>query len=263
MTISENDWQVESRRLQNIGRTNVIEIVPISHMEGLQNLIYTLTKHLTVDHEDSLPIIQKLQLPFSKVPQEDEWSHIMKTVNGSAELRDLISCENVKHAFESIYQSEVVLFPISMFRAQFPFNKRSVYGWHQDLGTWWLAENRDIADFAPYTMWLSISGASRENGIEFAEGKYLDKLENHRFVNGQGYFVMDNPPELGVNRFSPNVLPGHAVIFHPLLPHRSIDGKALMPRYSIDIRFCDAKVRFNGAVDWKFRVRRLLPKRLM
>ena len=188
----------------------------------------------------------------------------MKTINKSEELQQVIQCEDVKHAFEIIYQSELVLFPISLFRAQFPSNTRSVYGWHQDLGTWWLAENKDIADSSPYTMWLSLNGATRENSLEFAGGRYMYKLEYHRYVKGQGYFAMDNPPaEEHADQFIPDVLPGQAVIFHPLLPHRSKQGKTLMPRYSIDIRFCDKKMRFDGAVNWKFRVRRLLPKRLM
>ena len=150
----------------------------------------------------------------------------MKTINKSEELQQVIQCEDVKHAFEIIYQSELVLFPISLFRAQFPSNTRSVYGWHQDLGTWWLAENKDIADSSPYTMWLSLNGATRENSLEFAGGRYMYKLEYHRYVKGQGYFAMDNPPaEEHADQFIPDVLPGQAVIFHPLLPHRSKQGK--------------------------------------
>ena len=71
----------------------------------------------------------------------------------------------------------------------------------------------------------------------------MNKLYNHEWVDGQGFFKIKNikGDVLNKNIFNPNFEASEAVIFHPLTMHRSAPNESsnLRPRYSIDIRYYD------------------------
>lgn len=246
-------------RLRSIGRTDPIHVLDREELEPLQHRIYELTEPY-LDHSDAdTDTEDKLSLPFAEVPPSDLWSRVMQTVNASEELSSVINSPSVRQTFAGLLETNVSLFPISFFRAQFYQTTRSVYRWHQDIGTWYLSKDPAIADAFPHTMWLSVNGATRENSLEFADGMHNLPLADHVNVEGQGRFHMSrSAPVDRAPTFTPETSPGEAVVFHPLLPHRSVAGKSLRPRYSVDIRYHDPERRFSGPVSLRFRLRRQL-----
>ena len=66
---------------------------------------------------------QKLQVPFKKVREDKLWSDVMTKVNSSKELKDLITDADIVKNFGLILKKPK-LFPISLFRARLPEQKK-------------------------------------------------------------------------------------------------------------------------------------------
>jgi ectoine hydroxylase-related dioxygenase (phytanoyl-CoA dioxygenase family) len=136
-----------------------------------------------------------------------------------------------------------------VFRAQDPGQKRAVYRWHQDEGTWFAAPSETLAYRMPGTLWLSINGATAANSIELIPRSHRCGLRLHRNVEGQGYFDAD-PPEGLPAPVAMTTSPGDGVLFHALTFHRSIvTPGSLAPRYSADLRYYDPSRRGRYQVD--------------
>ena len=73
------------------------------------------------------------------------------------------------------------VFDISTFRARLPDQKRVVYNWHQDEGTWFLSKNKKQLNKYPATLWFSINGASEKDSIQLLKFSHKQKLHNHTY----------------------------------------------------------------------------------
>jgi len=211
-------------------------------LNKLQILIYSLTKEYLEDHAESLELYQKLQVPFKKVPGDKLWKEVMTKVNSSKELKDLITDADIVKKFELILKKPKI-FPISFFRARLPEQKKVIYNWHQDEGTWMKSKDKNIIGKNPVTLWLSINGSNKNNSIQLIENSHKYKLLKHSQIEGQGYFNAD----VNVKLIDPSKImtvetkPSEGIFFHPLTLHKSVDNniKTLKPRYSVDIRYYD------------------------
>ena len=125
-------------------------------MRNLQQKIYYLTKDLIIDHNTDLNISDKLNLPFKFIPKNEAWSKIMTEINNSYELNDLIEHQEIINSFRKIFKNPV-RFPISAFRARFPNQKRVLYNWHQDEGTWFVSKDLIYKKLSPL---FSINGSN-------------------------------------------------------------------------------------------------------
>jgi len=219
-----------------------------AELTGVQQLIYDITAPLIEPHDPSLPLADRLRLPFAQVPTDAEWSHLMRTVNESAAFKQLVDAPGVRRAFAEVIGGEPRRFPICVFRAQVPKQRRAVYRWHQDEGTWYAVPVASLAYKMPGTLWLSINGADTTNSIELIPRSHRCGLRLHRMVEGQGHFDADPPADLP----APVVMqtkPGDGVLFHALTFHRSVVSGGLAPRYSADLRYYDPAVRTEYDVD--------------
>ena len=92
----------------------------------------------------------------------------------------------------------------------------------------------------------------------------MNKLYNHEWVDGQGFFKIKNIKKeiLNKNIFNPNFEASEAVIFHPLTMHRSAPNESsnLRPRYSIDIRCYDKEFQPKFKTDLSFKIKKFLKK---
>ena len=226
----------------------------------LQNLIYSLTKEYIEDHDPTISIEKKLNLNFKQIPSSELWSDIMKKVNGSKELPTLINSDAIKTAFKKIFENPEA-FDISAFRARLPSQKRVLYNWHQDEGTWFLSKNKKHIKKFPATLWLSINGASEKDSIQLLKNSHLTKLHDHSYVEGQGFFNAKNISNATEeNIFTLNLKPSECVIFHPLTLHRSVpsDNKILRPRYTVDIRYFDEAFKPKFNIDLKLKIKKFI-----
>ena len=242
----------------NKGFTDIIYISAEQELTKLQNLIYLNTKDLLIDHEKNISINQKLNLNFKKIPSPKNWSNLMNVINESHELKSLINSEGIKQAFKKIFVNPEP-FEISTFRARIPNQKRVIYNWHQDEGTWYLSKNKNHLNKYPATLWFSINGAEKNDTIQLVEHSHQKKLYNHKFVSGQGFFNIDKKNIINEkNIYTVVTQPSEGIIFHPLTLHRSVpnDPMLLRPRYTIDIRYFDKNYKPKFEVDFKFRVKK-------
>ena len=168
------------------GFSEIFKVNFKNELIDLQNLIYNLTKEYIEDHDPADSIEKKLNLNFKETPSTELWSEIMQKVNDSQELPNLIKSDSIKTAFKKIFRSPEP-FDISAFRARFPSQKRVLYNWHQDEGTWFLSKNKKHIKKYPATLWLSINGATEKDSIQLVENSHSTKLYDHSYVNGQGF----------------------------------------------------------------------------
>lgn len=246
----------------NRGFTDVFDIKIDEELTQLSKLIYTETKPFLVDHNEGISLQQKLNLNFKEIPDTDTWSKLMEKVNSSNELNTLINCNGIKNSFQKIFDNPKI-FSISTFRARLPSQKRVIYNWHQDEGTWYLSKNKNQINKYPATLWFSINGASIEDSIQLISFSHKQKLHNHTLVKGQGYFNINKKIlEDKNNIITISTKPSQGVIFQPLTIHRSVPPIkiSLRPRYTIDIRYYDDEFKKNYKVDFAFKAKKLLKK---
>ena len=246
----------------NFGVTEVIDINLGSKLLNLQNKIYEITKEMIEDHDAGISLIEKIRLPFKSIPNEQQWAKIMNEINNCDELNQLVNSSEIKEKFKLIFNNPIK-YEICTFRARYPSQKRVVYNWHQDEGTWYLTKNSDLLKKFTATMWLSVNGSDETNSIQIIKNSHLKKkLYNHSFIKGQGYFKAKiNQNDVDTNNIvKVQTKPSQAIIFHPLTLHRSsptnnqIDHR---PRYSIDIRYYDIEKKLNYSTNFLFNLKKL------
>ena len=52
-------------------------------LKRLQEKIYSLTSKLLIDHDPSIGVSKRIQLPFKQLPTNNDWSAIMNKINDS------------------------------------------------------------------------------------------------------------------------------------------------------------------------------------
>lgn len=227
---------------------------------NLQKLIYSLTKNQLVDHSQELSIEKKINLPFKEIPSQLFWSKLMDNINNSNELKNLIYSQAVRDVFKLIF-TDPSPYEISAFRARVPEQKRVIYNWHQDEGTWYLSSNNNHLNKFPSTLWFSINGASKEDSIQLVKFSHKKKLHNHKYVEGQGYFNIREKLLIDEkNIYTVETKISECIIFHPFTIHRSVPANkvSLRPRYTIDIRYFDKNFKVNNNIDLFFRIKKFL-----
>jgi len=229
-------------------------------LENLQNKIYVLTKDLIVDHDSDLNISDKLNLPFKLIPKNEVWSNIMTEINNSNELNDIINHEEIINSFRKIFKNPLK-FPISAFRARFPNQKRVLYSWHQDEGTWFLSKDSNLQKKLSGTLWFSINGSNEDDSIQLIKYSHKNGLFDHKYIKGQGYFSANLDEQFDQNFiYTVKTQESEAVLFHPLTLHRSVAQKNktinMRPRYSIDIRYYDNNVELNYKTNKVFKLKK-------
>tara|TARA_A100001015_G_scaffold321508_1_gene452637 strand:+ start:2952 stop:3722 length:771 start_codon:yes stop_codon:yes gene_type:complete len=232
-------------------------------LKKLQERIYFLTKEFLVDHQKDLPIEKKISLPFKEIPNKKFWSDIMNNINDSSEFHNLVSSPSIVKSFKKIF-NKPLKFDICTFRARIPNQSRVIYNWHQDEGTWYLSKNKNLQNKYSATLWFSVNGANKLNSIQLIKGSHKNKLLNHKYVEGQGYFSADGFDVKDCEIYTVNTKISEAVIFHPLLIHRSVINKHnkpdMYPRYSIDIRYYDENLKLNYNTSLNFKIKKFLEK---
>ena len=249
-----------SQNYFNEGFSDVFLINIKDKLDQLQKVIYELTKEYLVDHDNTIEIVERLNLSFKTIPDDKLWSKIMNQVNQSKELNNLITDKEIIKAFKSI-SKEPKRFPISFFRARFPGQRRVVYDWHQDEGTWYLSNDNNITKKYPTTLWFSVNGSNQNNSMQLIEKSHNSKLYEHNYVEGQGYFkaIFDHTKIQDSSIRTIITKPSEGFLFHPLTLHRSVPpiSNDLKPRYSVDIRYYDSAVKTKIKVASKFKIKKI------
>ena len=231
-------------------------------LKKIQEKIYFLTQELIVDHNSDLSIEEKLNLPFKLIPDNKIWSNIMNQVNNSKELNDNIEDQSIINSFKKIFKNPI-RFPICTFRARFPNQKRVLYNWHQDEGTWFISKDSSLQRKFSGTLWFSINGSDENDSIQLVKYSHKKKLFNHDHIKGQGYFsaiLKKNIDDKLIYTVKTNQ--SEAVLFHPLILHRSVAQKIenlnMRPRYSVDIRYFDKDVVLNYKTNIIFKIKKFI-----
>ncbi len=243
----------------NNGFTDIFKLNLGNTLINLQNKIYNCTKELIVEHNPDIGLDQKIKLPFKRIPDGIKWSEIMNKINDSHELKNLINSKEIIEKFKSIFKKPKK-FNICFFRARFPGQKRAIYNWHQDEGTWYMSNDEKNLNKYTATLWFSINGADKYDSIQLIENSHKNILYDHVYNKGQGYFSA----KLKKFKFDRDLIytvetrPSEAIIFHPLTLHRSVPcvRKEFRPRYSIDMRYYDENKKLSYKTNFLFKLKK-------
>ena len=242
------------------GFTDVFKVNFTNELTNLQNLIYEIIKDYLIDHDANISLEKKTNLKFKEIQSDSFFSKLMQDINKSDELRKVLNSEGINNSFKLVFNNPEP-FEISTFRARMPNQKRTVYKWHQDEGTWHLSKNPNHINKFPATLWLSINGADKNDSIQLVKFSHKEKLYDHSFVSGQGYFNIKSKNKIDKEAlFNVVVKPSEAIIFHPLTLHRSVPSLKInyRPRYTIDIRYFDKDFKPKFNVEFLFKIKRMI-----
>ena len=73
------------------GFTKIFYVELGTDLKRLQEKIYSLTSKLLINHDPSIEISKRIQLPFKQLPTNNDWSEIMNKINDSEELKLIIN----------------------------------------------------------------------------------------------------------------------------------------------------------------------------
>ena len=228
----------------------------------LQNIIYRYTKDQLIDHDDSLRIDEKLQIPFKQPVDYVFYDNFLEKINQEDEIKKIINSEEIKDKFKIIFDNPEK-FKICQFRCKMPMKEKKNFPWHQDEGTWYLFNDKYYRNKLIGILWLSVNGSNNSNSIEIIQKSHsFKKLLKHNFKKNMGYFGVDLKEKfknLPIKKVETKT--GQAVIFHNLTLHRTSDIEHeinMIPRYSIDIRFYDKGKFLDYNVDFIYKLEKIL-----
>ena len=110
---------------------------------------------------------------------------------------------------------------------------------------------------------IETNGSDEKNSIQVVGNTHKLKLFNHQWVDGQGFFKINN-----INKMikeddihTVKTEESECLIFHPLTIHRSVpvsENIDLRPRYSLDIRYFDDNLSIKKVnVDFRVKLKKI------
>ena len=154
----------------------------------LQNIIYRYTKDQLIDHDDSLRIDEKLQIPFKQPVDNVFYDNFLEKINQEDEIKKIINSEEIKDKFKIIFDNPEK-FKICQFRCKMPMKEKKNFPWHQDEGTWYLFNDKYYRNKLIGILWLSVNGSNNSNSIEIIQKSHsFKKLLKHNFKKNMVYF---------------------------------------------------------------------------
>jgi len=169
---------------------------------------------------------------------------IRKSVTGkhlkSAGLLDLANNKKLLDIVEGLVGPEILFHPQYNIQAKMPFEHQSQIPWHQDL--WFL--DREAERTPMVNLWIPLVNVTIENGcLEMIQGSHNLGLRKHQKLAGYpedhiGISETELPPG---NHVPCPIRKGGAVFFRHKTIHRSFPNRDDTIRWSIDIRYSDAR----------------------
>ena len=159
------------------------------------------------------------------------------------ELFRLITNPKLLAYIEDFVGEEIVGSSVYRIRPKIPFMNRGIVPWHQDSGYFEPHCDDDLI----VTVWLPLVDATPENGCLQVMPRVHDQGVLRHWTNGpNGYLVIDDGDL--PSAFDPVTVPvplGGVLFMGNLTPHCSTENTSDVVRWSIDLRYQNAKVPNN------------------
>ncbi len=218
-----------------------------AELEEMRKVIFHYLKPYLKYESEKLSLADKISSELVKKKKIDlnVLSELRKEVRALAEnLNNSIKSKNI---FKKILNTESIK-PCTGFH-DFRFNLSQDYkistGWHQDCETSFI-EGKDYWRNLSCTAWIALSNANKKNSIFI-----LPRKNNSFYIYPQHYGKIGNvdyrkktleqiDANLNMkNVYAVDVKAGECVFLDSFVLHRTIPGKSIFPRFSIDIRYYD------------------------
>lgn len=159
------------------------------------------------------------------------------------ELFKIISNPKLLHYIEGFVGEEIVGSSVYRIRPKIPFMDRGIVPWHQDSGYFEPHCDDDLI----VTVWLPLVDATPENGCLQVWPRVHNQGVLRHWTNGpNGYLVIDDGDLPSTSQPLTVPVPLGGVLFMSnLTPHCSTENTSDVVRWSLDLRYQNAKVPNN------------------
>lgn len=159
------------------------------------------------------------------------------------ELFYLITNQKLLRYIEGFVGEEIVGSSVYRIRPKIPFMDRGIVPWHQDSGYFESHCDDDLI----VTVWLPLVDATPENGcLQVLPRAHKQGVLRHWTNGPNGYLVIkDGDLPLVSNPETVPVPLGGALFMSNLTPHCSTENTSDVVRWSLDLRYQNAKVPNN------------------
>jgi ectoine hydroxylase-related dioxygenase (phytanoyl-CoA dioxygenase family) len=155
-------------------------------------------------------------------------------------LLQLASNNRILDLVEKLIGPEILFHPQYNVQAKMPFERHSQIPWHQDL--WFL--DREAEATPMVNLWIPLVDATLDNGcLELIQGSQGQGLKNHQALSGypeDHIGISDTDLPAGEHIACP-LIKGGAILFQHKTVHRSRPNLTDSIRWSVDIRYSDAR----------------------
>ena len=155
-------------------------------------------------------------------------------------LLQLASNNRILDLVETLIGPEILFHPQYNVQAKMPFERNSQIPWHQDL--WFLDREAEATPMA--NLWIPLVNATLDNGcLELIQGSQGQGLKNHQALAGypEDHIGVSATNLPAGERIACPLNKGGALVFQHKTVHRSRPNLTDSIRWSVDIRYSDAR----------------------
>ena len=155
-------------------------------------------------------------------------------------LLQLASNNRILDLVETLIGPEILFHPQYNIQAKMPFERGSQIPWHQDL--WFLDREAEATPMA--NLWIPLVNATLDNGcLELIQGSQSHGLKNHQSLAGypETHIGISDTDLPAGERIACPLNKGGALVFQHKTVHRSRPNLTDSIRWSVDIRYSDAR----------------------
>lgn len=153
---------------------------------------------------------------------------------------------------ESLVGPEILCHPAYRVRPKLPEHNLTLVPWHQDAG--YMEPECDAV--LQVTFWIPLVPATVENGcLQVIPRSHLGGVLRHRRIRGRFYLEIPEEELPPIEPVTVEMDVGDILLIHNLTAHRSLPNRSNEVRWSVDIRYQDARLPSGYAPEAGFLAR--------
>lgn len=183
---------------------------------------------------------------------EEAFYALFSGVHTGPALFNLLINPKLLDIAESLVGPEIMCHPAYRVRPKLPEHNLTLVPWHQDAGYM----EPECDQVLQVTFWIPLIPATVTNGcLQVIPRSHLGGILRHRRIRGRFYLEIPEEELPPIEPITVEMEVGDILLIHNLTAHRSLPNRSDEVRWSVDIRYQDARLPSGYAPEVGFLAR--------